>query len=328
MTDPTVAVSVIIPAYNAAPFIGETLESVLTQSFTDREVVVINDGSPDTAELERVLAPYRGRIVYLKQENTGPSGARNHAIREARGTWVALLDSDDLWMPGYLAAQMEILAADPSIDLLYSNGVIIGDGPLTGRDLMSVAPSRGAVTFESLVGERCTVLTSCVVARRQALIDAGLFDVRFRRSEDFHLWARLAFRGARIRYHRRVLVRHRRREGSLSDDRGQMARAAVAALRDLAASLPLTGRQRALVRSQAARYEAYAAFKESKQRFLADDYAGAAEALGRACALEPGRGRQVRLRALQAGMYLAPRLMRRWYGFLRGPQPGAVRSVS
>src|SRR5512132_4544704 len=94
-----VKVSIIIPAYNVASFIGETLDSVWAQSFTDYEVIVINDGSPDTEEMERVLAPYLDRIVYLKQENQGAGAARNAGLRAARGNYIAFLDGDDVWYP-------------------------------------------------------------------------------------------------------------------------------------------------------------------------------------------------------------------------------------
>src|SRR5256885_9398759 len=78
-------VSVIMPSYNTATFISESLESVFAQDYKDFEVIVINDGSPDTPELERVLEPYRDRIVYLKQENRRACGARNNGINQARG---------------------------------------------------------------------------------------------------------------------------------------------------------------------------------------------------------------------------------------------------
>jgi glycosyltransferase involved in cell wall biosynthesis len=98
-------VSVIIPAYNVAPYIAETLKSVFGQTKSAFEVVVVNDGSPDTTELEEVLRPFRDRIVYLKQENRGLSGARNTGIRVATGDLIALLDGDDVWMPQYLETQ-------------------------------------------------------------------------------------------------------------------------------------------------------------------------------------------------------------------------------
>jgi len=85
-------VSVIIPAYNVAPYIAQTLHSVFAQTKPAFEVIVVNDGSPDTAELEEVLRPFRDRIVYLKQENRGLSGARNTGIRAATGDLIALVD--------------------------------------------------------------------------------------------------------------------------------------------------------------------------------------------------------------------------------------------
>src|SRR5713226_4394344 len=91
----TPLVSVIIPAFNSAQYISETLSSVFGQNFLDFEVIVINDGSQDSEELERVLQPYLNRITYLKQENRGPSSARNAGIYQARGQFIALLDADD-----------------------------------------------------------------------------------------------------------------------------------------------------------------------------------------------------------------------------------------
>src|SRR6266702_399564 len=103
------AVSVIIPAYNVARYIGETLESVLAQTFTDYEVIVVNDGSPDTEEFERAIEPYLSRIRYLKQENRGASVARNTGLQAAGGEFIAFLDADDLWLPNYLEAQMKFI---------------------------------------------------------------------------------------------------------------------------------------------------------------------------------------------------------------------------
>src|ERR1035438_221584 len=92
-------VSVIIPAYRAAASIAATLESVLAQTFRDYEIIVVNDGSPDSEAVETALEPYRARIVYLRQQNQGPGGARNTGILTARGKYIALLDADDVWYP-------------------------------------------------------------------------------------------------------------------------------------------------------------------------------------------------------------------------------------
>jgi glycosyltransferase involved in cell wall biosynthesis len=316
-------VSVVIPAYNAAPYIAATLESVFAQTFTDYEVIVVNDGSPDTPAFERALAPYRDRIEYITQPNAGAGSARNTGIQRARGTYIALLDSDDRWMPEYLAEQVRRLTADPTIDLLYSNGVLIGDTPLTGRTLMSLTPSQGPVTFESLIEERCTVLTSCTVVRREALMDVGLFDPRFRRCEDGHLWFRLAFSGRRLAYHRRPLVWHVRRAGSLSDDVPGMIASFIDAMRDLESTLPLTQAQRVVVDRHIADRRAHLALHEGRRLFLTGQYDRAADALARAAAFEPDRWKHARLRLMQVGMSTTPRLMRRLYDALREGSPTA-----
>src|SRR5277367_3487063 len=99
-------VSVIIPTYKTADLIAGCLDSVFAQTYSNFEAMVVNDGSPDTPDLEVALQPYMGRIVYIKQENKRAAGARNNAIRQARGEFVAFLDSDDSWMPDHLSSQM------------------------------------------------------------------------------------------------------------------------------------------------------------------------------------------------------------------------------
>jgi len=144
-------VSVIIPAYKTAEYIGETLQSVFDQTFKDYEVIVVNDGAPDTEEIESAIEPYVGRVNYIKQENRGLSGARNTAIRNARGEYVALLDSDDVWEPEYLEVQVAAMERDPSVDVLYPNASLFGDPRNDGRTFMDLCPSEGEVTFESLI---------------------------------------------------------------------------------------------------------------------------------------------------------------------------------
>jgi glycosyltransferase involved in cell wall biosynthesis len=112
--------SVVVPAYKAAAFIHEAVESVLAQTFSNREIIIVN-GSPDTPELERALAPYRDHITYVVQENRGASNARNHGVRIARGEYVAFLDADDRWRSTYLETLIGALRADPDTDVMYAN---------------------------------------------------------------------------------------------------------------------------------------------------------------------------------------------------------------
>lgn len=212
-------VSVIIPAYKVAPFIKETVESVLAQTFTDYEIIVINDGSPDTPDLENALGPYLSKINYLKQENKGAGAARNTGLRAARGRYVAFLDGDDVWYPQFLEKQLELIKSDEGYDLVYANALLIGDSPWAGKTYMDRDPSNGPATFEALIGERCLVITSGVLARREPIIEVGFFDEGLRNSQDFDLWVRIAKRpDARLNYQRTVLLKHRVHPGSLASD--------------------------------------------------------------------------------------------------------------
>lgn len=211
-------VSVIVPAYRVSAYICAALDSVLAQTFRDYEIIVINDGDPETEDLESVLGPYRDRIVYLKQENRGPAGARNTGIRTARGRLIALLDPDDMWEPEHLASQVSVLEHETAADAVYADARIFGDVPEAGRTIMDLSPSKGQVTFERLVTRACTVVTSTTVVRRDTVIRAGFFDESVRSSEDIDLWLRIVLQGGRIVYRSKVQARYRRCLGSLSSD--------------------------------------------------------------------------------------------------------------
>lgn len=237
----SIEVSVIIPCYNTSQYVAKAVQSVFAQTYRDYEVVVVNDGSPDTSELEEALGPWMDRIVYLRTDNHGPAEARNIGIRAAKGSLIAFLDSDDYWHPDYLAVQVEKLKADPAADIVYPNAVILHDGPssLKPELLSDVMPSRGDVTFESLVNETCTVMVSALM-RREALQRVGLLDARLRRCEDLDLWLRCVKAGSRIIYHQVPLVFYRRHADSLSQSHDLMFQARIQVLQKARASMPLT----------------------------------------------------------------------------------------
>jgi len=218
---PADLVSVIIPAYNAAAFIKETLDSVFAQTYSHYEAIVVNDGSPDTPELEQVLASYMHRVTYIKQENRGLSGARNTGIRAATGSLIAILDADDLWTPDYLEEQTKFLRKHPEYDLVYSNARLFGDTVYDGQEYTAVCPSTGEATAAAIISRRCHVFVS-VTARTPAL-RAIAFDESLRSCEDFDCWIRFTAAGYRIGYHRKVLVLCRRHGASLSANRTRMA---------------------------------------------------------------------------------------------------------
>ena len=213
-------VSIIIPAYNTADLIAGCLDSVFSQTYQDFEVIVVNDGAPDTVELERVLQPYQDRIVYIVQQNKRAAGARNTAIGRARGEFLAFLDSDDRWLPEHLVSQMKLFAEDPTLDMVYCNGLRIGDQ----RNFMDACPSHGPATFAALITEQCQICVSTVVARKSEIVNAGLFDESLLRCDDYEMWVRAAFHGAKIAYSRKIqALLNGGRPGSLSQSSSKMA---------------------------------------------------------------------------------------------------------
>lgn len=212
-------VSVVIPVFNVTRFITETLGSLRAQTFRNFETILVNDGCPDTENLEKALEPYKDEIVYIKSGKWASiSSSRNTGIQAAKGRFVALLDGDDIWEPDYLSVQVGMLEADPSIDLIYPNAIYFGESPWVGKTFMEMMPSEGEVTMQRLIDRTCNVLIG-VTAKRDSLIRAGLFDPLVKGGEDWDLWMRLVRCGGKIQYHHRVLVRYRLRQGSMSDDK-------------------------------------------------------------------------------------------------------------
>jgi glycosyltransferase involved in cell wall biosynthesis len=267
-------VSIIIPCYNTSGLVAETLRSVYAQTFKDFEVVIVNDGSPDTPDLEQAIAPWRDRLVYVHTENCGLAGARNNGIRASRGELIALLDSDDIWEPNYLAVQVRKLDENPTADIVYPNAMIFGDRP-GGYEFPR---SHGEVTFNSLVQERCVVMVS-VLARRSALERAGLFDGTLRSCEDFDMWLRCVKHGSRIIYHSNVLVRYRKRPGSLSSDPVWMSSSAIRVLHKMRTAVSMTEDERGTLEQAILRFEGKRLFFEGKRAFSDGDLVTALDRL-------------------------------------------------
>jgi hypothetical protein len=293
-------VSVVIPAYNSANSIAQALDSVLAQTFAKHEIIVINDGSPDTALLERALEPYRERIRYIKQENQGPSGARNAGIRAARGKYVAFLDSDDRWLASHLATQIAALEKRPALGLLYADAMLtVDDVPV--RTYFESCPQTHPVTFESLITEECSVVTSATVALREALVTAGMFDDQFRRCEDFDLWTRIVHCGYEADYTSHVQIVHRSRNG-LSSDVESMKRSLVAVYGKML-SMPVSQGQKDLILARQARAVAELQLELCKKSLLGGDPQHALAAAKLARRVFHNR----RLRLLIFALQVAPR---------------------
>lgn len=301
-------VSVIIPAYNASVHIAAALESVFRQTFSSYEVIVVNDGSPDTPELETALQPYLSQLRYFRQENRGPSAARNVGIREARGRYVAMLDSDDLWLPHHLTRQMDYLTRNTGLGLVYSDNMQFRNGQALGAAFETV-PQTDLVTLENLLAERCTVNTSSVVVVRDALLKAGLFDEGLQRCEDFDLWLRLAAEGIRMMCDQEVQVLHRMGPG-LSSNAELMKRARADVYKKAMATFSLTVAQETIVRAKLKQLEIEIEVEVAKEHLMAGRFREARFALQRASSLAPA----LKLRLAAAGLRFCPVLMRWSYG--------------
>lgn len=307
----TPLVTVIIPAYKVATFIKATLGSVLSQTVSNSEIIVINDGSPDTAELEQEIAPYTHLITYIRQPNKGAGAARNAGLRVARGEFVAFLDGDDLWLPNFLEEQLRLVNSEGGYDLVYADAGNLVGNTLVRSTNMNANPSDGPVTPESLIAGKCVVITSSVVARRCLILEVGLFDENFPNSQDFDLWLRLAKHGARITYQKKVLVHRRIYEASLSGNPIKSFEGEISVLEKTKRRDDLTeGEASAIVRTIELRRATIEVIK-GKQRLSAGEFESALTAFRNA----NRRLQSWKLRLVMFSLRVAPRLLQRVQSF-------------
>jgi len=194
----TVSVSVIIPTYNRAYCIKDAIDSVLAQSYCGCELIVVDDGSTDNTS--EIIASYGSKVKYIRQENAGVSSARNRGIREARGEWIAFLDSDDIWLPEKLAIQVEGIAKHPEAVAHMVDALIeMPDGSSIStfmmrrlKDEFEKQPYRLRPLLDVL---KTQYWTSTWLVRRSVVSSAGYFDERFRIYEDLDCLTRVALEG-------------------------------------------------------------------------------------------------------------------------------------
>ena len=204
-------VSVIVPAHNYARFLGQAIDSLRSQTYTDWECVVVDDGSTDgTAEIVAALAASDRRIAYVWQAAAGPSPARNAGLAVTFGEFVQFLDADDLLGPRKLQHQLEVFRQHPEADIVYG-GVryFVEDAADDGQEKAVrrwiERPTRRVVSgpeesaLEALVDDNIMVVEAPLI-RRTLLEKVGGFDPRIRRMEDWELWLRCALAGAYFTY--------------------------------------------------------------------------------------------------------------------------------
>ena len=182
-------VSVIIPSYNSLDYLPDALESALQQTFTDVEILIVNDGSVDDTE-RWVLSQAHSQVKLISQENLGKSAARNRGLAESVGDYVAFLDADDIWEPTKLEQQVRCLEANSQVGLVYTwTALADSRGQPTGRVLASTATGN---VWKALVLKNILACGSTPLVRRQCFDKAGLFALDLPLAQDWDMWIRLA----------------------------------------------------------------------------------------------------------------------------------------
>lgn len=224
----TSLVSVIIPAYNAGRYIGETIESALSQSYPELEIIVVDDGSTDdTVKVVSSFIEKESKVKLIRQENSGVAAARNTGIRHSQGEFIAPLDADDIWYPDKISCQVRLMRENgPDVGLVYVwNTKTDEDSNLIG--LTSIARYEGAVFPQLLIAHFLGSASSPLI-RRECIERVGGYDTRFyahraQGCEDWDLHLRLS-----EHYHfvvvKKLLVGYRENPNSMSCDYKQMKR--------------------------------------------------------------------------------------------------------
>jgi glycosyltransferase involved in cell wall biosynthesis len=210
-------VSIIIPTYNAAAFVREAIDSALAQTYTDREVIVIDDGSTD--ETPEILASYGTRIRAHRQPNAGVAVARNTALRIAAGTWVAFLDADDIWAPEKVAAQLD---AAGDCGWAYTNRFNFDARGLHPDVQSNITLMPEGDVFVPLLMRGNFITLSSVLIRKAIVEQFGGFYDQKGGCEDWDLWLRVAANHP-VRYVPEPLLRYRFSPTSLSANHRAMA---------------------------------------------------------------------------------------------------------
>lgn len=220
----TPRISVLLPTHNRANYLAETIASVLTQTCDDFELVIVDDGSTDSTRA-LVASHTDPRVRYIYQSNRGVSAALNTAWRAAQGEYVAMIGSDDVWLPNQLETLLPLIALNPSIGLVYARAQAMNiNGELQPQILGSGLRIPNDPLASVLYGN-CICALACLV-RRSVLDRVGGFDESLIANEDWDLWIRMA-EITRFAYHNEILARYRMHATSLTGKRSQHYRRVV-----------------------------------------------------------------------------------------------------
>ncbi len=219
MADISPLVSVVLPTYNCAEFLPDSIGSVLSQTYRTYEVIVVDDGSTDVTK--EALRPFLDKIRYVDLgQNKGLPAARNTGIQLSRGEYIAFLDADDHWLPEKLKKNVECFQAHPEVGMVYSRHINVDE---SGRPLGESAKRRlhSGNVFTRLFSDQNFILTSSVMVRKNVFETAGLFDERLVNCQDWDMFLRIAF-SYKVAGIYEPLVQYRHNSRSLSKNRNNV----------------------------------------------------------------------------------------------------------
>jgi len=316
--------SVIVPSYNTAPYVRDTLASLFAQTMRELEVIVVDDGSRDDS-LAVLAGIADSRLTVAVQANRGLAGSRNSGLLLARAPLVGFCDADDLWYARKAERHLALLADQPEVGLTYSFSAYIDEaGAFTGQYLLS---RRAAPTARDLIRRNHVGNGSTVIARRDVFARAGLFDESLGSCEDFEMWVRAAAcSGYGVRLLPEVLTAYRVRAGSMSTTYDDFVRGYARALERFRGYVPdFTPQDAARSYAECLRIASRKAFSNGQ---VALSRALFAEAVRHAPSLPLRNWRALGMLALHLGAWpLPPAGQARFYRAVRGAMRVGYRAT-
>lgn len=260
-------VAVVVPAYGVAHLLAEALDSVLGQSESAWECIVVDDGAPD--DVAGAVAPYLAdpRIRFLKTDNRGVATARNRAIASSNAPYVTLLDGDDRLRPDYLARVLPTIEADQAVRLVTCNALMFGSLP---EPRPCIAGPQPAGTLATVLDRSFRVYIGSTF-RRADWAAVGGFDPAFRHCEDFDFWVRLMQLGGAAHYVDAMLGEYRVRAGSASGDAAPMLVGNLRVYEKAQLALPTAAPEQPLIANLIAQTREALAFEHAIDRVIDGD---------------------------------------------------------
>jgi hypothetical protein len=318
---PVPTFSVVIAAHDAAGTIGEAVESAFAQTLAALEVIVVDDGSTDGTMA--ALEPYLDRIACIRKQRGGAASARNAALEQVRGDFIAVLDADDAYLPERLEALTELAVARPDLDILCTDAFL--EVERRPAETFSEGCAFETVDQRTAILERCFCIAPAY--RRTTLVDAGGFDESLRTGSDWECVIRLVYSGALAGAVDAPLYRYRLHDRSLTSDRVRTLGDRIALLEHVGQTTTLENRERAVLANSLAAQRAYLALTEAEAALRSRSHDARKRAF--AAARSPGVGLRSRAAALAAAVapevaarVLERREVRRGHSRLRRTLPG------